>query len=142
MRFETLKDLQNEYEAISIFCDEYELSCRKLDENDIDFELIKDGQIIGFAEVKGRNKTIEEAYPLPIAVRKLVKLMDKKTNPIIIWKCYDGIIYGKLEKLKGQIRVGGRIPRENSVNDIDLMSYFDMSKELIEKKIKKKIVAY
>ena len=92
MRFETLKDLQNEYEAISVFCDEYDLSCNKLDENDVDFELLKDEKIIGFAEVKGRNKTIEEAYPLPIAVRKLVKLMDKKTNPVIIWKCYDGII--------------------------------------------------
>ncbi len=32
MRFETLKDLQNECEAIAIFCDEYDLSCRKLDE--------------------------------------------------------------------------------------------------------------
>jgi hypothetical protein len=135
MRFETLKDLQNEYEAISIFCDEYELSCRKLDENDIDFELLKDERIIGYAEVKGRNKTIEEAYPLPIAVRKLVKLMDKKTKPVIIWKCYDGIIYGKLEKLKGQIRIGGRKPRENSFNDIELMAYFERSKELIEKKI-------
>jgi hypothetical protein len=135
MRFETLKDLQNEYEAIAIFCDEYELSCRKLDENDIDFELIKDERIIGYAEVKGRNKTIQEAYPLPIAVRKLVKLMDKKINPVIIWKCYDGIIYGKLEKLKGEIRIGGRKPREHSFNDIELMAYFDRSTNLNEKKI-------
>jgi hypothetical protein len=135
MRFETLKDLQNEYEAIAIFCDEYELSCRKLDENDIDFELIKDERIIGYAEVKGRNKTIQEAYPLPIAVRKLVKLMDKKINPVIIWKCYDGIIYGKLEKLKGEIRIGGRKPREHSYNDIELMAYFDRSTNLNEKKI-------
>ena len=135
MRFETLKDLQNESEAIAIFCDEYELSCRKLDEHDIDFELIKDERIIGYAEVKGRNKTIQEAYPLPIAVRKLVKLMDKKINPIIIWKCYDGIIYGKLEKLKGEIRIGGRKPREHSFNDIELMAYFDRSTNLNEKKI-------
>jgi hypothetical protein len=61
--------------------------------------------------------------------------MEKKTNPVIIWKCYDGIIYGKLEKLKGQIRIGGRKPRENSFNDIELMAYFERSKELIEKKI-------
>jgi hypothetical protein len=135
MRFETLKDLQNESEAIAIFCDEYELSCRKLDEHDIDFELIKDERIIGYAEVKGRNKTIQEAYPLPIAVRKLVKLMDKKINPVIIWKCYDGIIYGKLEKLKGEIRIGGRKPREHSYNDIELMAYFDRSNNLNEKKI-------
>lgn len=134
MRFETLKDLQNECEAITIFCDEYDLKCRKLDENDIDFALLKDELIIGYAEVKGRNKTIEEAYPLPISVKKLVKLMDKKTNPVIIWKCFDGIIYGKLEKLKGEIRIGGRKPRENSFNDIELMAYFERSKELIEKK--------
>jgi hypothetical protein len=135
MRFETLKDLQNESEAITIFCDQYELSCRKLDEHDIDFELIKDERIIGYAEVKGRNKTIQEAYPLPIAVRKLLKLMDKKINPVIIWKCYDGIIYGKLEKLKGEIRIGGRKPREHSYNDIELMAYFDRSNNLNEKKM-------
>lgn len=135
MRFETLKDLQNECEAIAIFCDEYDLSCRKLDKNDIDFELLKNERIIGYAEVKGRNKTIEEAYPLPISVKKLVKIMDKKTNPVIIWKCFDGIIYGKLKKLQGEIRIGGRKPRENSFNDIELMAYYERSKELIEKKI-------
>jgi hypothetical protein len=125
MRFETLKDLQNEYEATSIFCDLYDLGCDKLDENDIDFSINKNGKIIGYVEVKGRNKNIIDAYPLPIACRKLVKLQDKKINPIIIWRCFDGIIYGKLESIQGKIKIGGRKPRQNSTNDIELMAYYD-----------------
>ena len=130
MRFETLKDLQNESEAIAIFCDEYELSCRKLDEHDIDFELIKDERIIGYAEVKGRLRNMRMAYPLPIAARKLVKLIDKRLTPVVIWACEDGIIYGKVNKLVGEVKWGGRTPRDGSTNDAELMVYYDKQKEL------------
>ena len=106
MRFESQEDLLNEEQAIVWFCEEYNLNFKKLEENDVDFVLMKNEKIVAYAEVKGRNKNLNEAYPLPISVRKLVKLMDKKTNTVIIWKCYDGIIYGKLEKLKGQIQKG------------------------------------
>lgn len=133
MRFETLKDLQNEYEAISVFCDLYDLGCVKLDENDIDFSINKNGKIIGYVEVKGRNKNIIDAYPLPIACRKLVKLQDKKINPIIIWRCFDGIIYAKISSIQGEIKIGGRKPREHSTNDIELMAYYDRQIGLNEK---------
>lgn len=132
MRFETKADLDRETKCIQFFCDKFGLTYVKLDENDVDFSLHKDGQLIAFAEVKGRNKNISEAYPLPIACRKLVKLVDKKTNPVIIWDCFDGIIYGKVEFLRGKIRIGGRKPRENSVNDIELMAYYDRDSELKE----------
>jgi hypothetical protein len=133
MRFETLKDLQNEYEAITVFCDLYDLECVKLGENDIDFSIIKNGNIIGYAEIKGRNRNIADAYPLPISCRKLVKLQDKKINPIIIWRCFDGIIYGKTGSIVGEIRVGGRIRRQNSINDVELMAYYDKQIGLNEK---------
>jgi len=38
-------------------------------------------------------------------------------NPIIIWSCYDGIIYGEVTKLTGEFRWGGRKPREGAAND-------------------------
>ena len=135
MRFETNKDLDRELNCIDLFCHTFGITFEKLNENDIDFSLYKDEKLIAYAEVKGRNRNISEAYPLPIACRKLVKLQDKKINPIIIWDCYDGIIYGRIEQIEGKIKVGGRKPRDQSTNDIELMAYFE--KQLALKEIKK-----
>jgi len=135
MRFETNKDLDRELNCIDLFCDTFGITFEKLNENDIDFSLYKDEKLIAYAEVKGRNRTILDAYPLPIACRKLVKLVDKKINPLIIWDCYDGIIYGRLEQIEGKIKIGGRKPRDQSTNDIELMAYYEKQSTL--KEIKK-----
>jgi hypothetical protein len=132
MRFETNKDLDRELNCINLFCHTFDITFEKLTENDVDFSLYKDGKLIAYAEVKGRNRTVLDAYPLPIACRKLVKLQDKKINPIIIWDCYDGIIYGRIEQIEGKIKVGGRKPRDQSTNDIELMAYFDKQPTLKE----------
>jgi hypothetical protein len=132
MRFETGKDLEREQNCIKFFCNKFGLTYKKLDENDIDFCLYKDEKIISYAEVKGRNRNIAEAYPLPIACRKLVKLSDKKINPVIIWDCFNGIIYGKIELIEGITKTGGRSPREHSTNDVELMTYYDKQTELKE----------
>jgi hypothetical protein len=70
------------------------------------------------------------AYPLPISAKKLVKLIDKRITPVLIWACDDGIIYGKANKLIGEVKWGGRPPREFSVNDAELMVYYEKQKEL------------
>lgn len=132
MRFESKNDLLREFNAINFLCEKYKLNYVKLDENDIDYQLYKGDKIIGYVEVKGRNKDIKDAYPLPIACRKLVKLCDKKLNPIVIWACYDGLIIGKIEQLKGITKIGGRKPREGSSNDIELMTYFNRDEKIIE----------
>ena len=125
MRFETDKDLRREFKAILTFTETFGLSFVKLGMNDVDYMIYgPDETMIGYAEVKGRNRKIENAFPLPIACRKLLKLSDKKLNPVVIWSCYDGIIYGKLHELKGDIRFGGRKPREGAANDMELMAYY------------------
>jgi len=133
MRFENKADLERELVCIEFFCNTFGLTYTKLGENDIDYSLHKNGDLISYAEVKGRNRDISDAYPLPIACRKLVKLSDKRINPVIIWACFDGIIYGKTKDIEGKIRTGGRNPRENSFNDIEFMAYFDKQDKLIEK---------
>jgi len=131
MTFETEQDLIREKKAIEAFVSLFGGSYKKLDPNDIDYKVFdKEGILIAYAEVKGRIRTIHNAYPLPVAARKLVKLVDKRLAPVIIWACEDGIIYGKANKLKGDIKWGGRAPRENSYNDNELMVYYDKQKEL------------
>ena len=113
--------------AIKLFTDGFKGGFIKLGQNDIDFTVL-DGNhtVIAYAEVKGRNKTMQDAFPLPIAARKIVKLMDKSktVEPIVIWACLDGIIYGRIKKLGGVLKVGGRKPREHAANDIEAMVYY------------------
>jgi hypothetical protein len=47
---------------------------------------------------------MREAYPLPIDAKKLIKLADKRLNPVVIWSCEDGIIYCKINKIDGTIK--------------------------------------
>jgi hypothetical protein len=131
MTFETEQDLIREKKAIQTFVNMFGGSFKKLDPHDIDYKVFdKDGNLIAYVEVKGRIKTMYSAYPLPVAARKLVKLSDKRLVPVIIWACEDGIIYGKVNKLKGEIKWGGRTPRDHSYNDAELMVYYEKQKEL------------
>ena len=125
MRFETDKDLNREELAIQSFVGTFKGTYQKLGENDVDFKISDaNGIAIAFAEVKGRMREVKDAYPLPVSVKKLIKITDKNLVPVIIWACYDGIIYSKVNELKGTIKIGGRKPRVGSHNDIELMAYY------------------
>lgn len=128
--FETEQDLLREKKAIEVFVNVFEGSYLKLDPQDIDYKVFKDGKLIAYAEVKGRLKTMKTAYPLPVALSKLSKLIAKRLNPVLIWACDDGIIYGKVVDLVGEVMYGGRPPREGATNDAEMMVYYDKQKAL------------
>ncbi|NBU80765.1 MAG: hypothetical protein EBS55_03855 [Flavobacteriaceae bacterium] len=130
--FETNNDILREEKAIKLFCNQYNLSYKKLESFDVDFALFnKENKLIGYAEVKGRLKPISKAFPVYIAIRKLLKLQDKKSEAIIIWACNDGIIYAKAKNIKGIIEWRGRdIIREGSSNDIEFMANYENQKEI------------
>jgi hypothetical protein len=128
--FETESDLEREKKAINTFINVFNGSSQKLGPLDIDFKVFnKDGTLIAYAEVKGRLRSMKTAYPLPVALSKLSKLIEKRLNPVLIWACDDGIIYGKVFNLVGEVRMGGRAPREGANTDIEMMVYFDKQKE-------------
>ena len=131
MTFETEEDLRRERKAIDTFVKTFGGSYQKLDPLDVDYKIFdKDKKLIAYAEVKGRIRPMRDAYPLPIAIRKLVKLADKSLNPVVSWACEDGIIYGRPEKLRGEIKYGGRKIREDSYDDQELMAYYEKQKGL------------
>jgi len=131
MRFENDVDLSREKKAINYFVKRFQGSFKKLGPNDIDYKIFdKDGNLIAYAEVKGRYRTLANCYPLPVAARKVVKLCDKRLNPVMIWACDDGIVYGQPSQIEGVVKWGGRKPREGAVNDQELMIYYDKQKTL------------
>lgn len=128
--FETKKDLDREEKAVSLFCKEYGLTYGKLHRLDIDFKIYKDNKFVFYLEVKGRMRKLNECYPLPISVKKLIKISDKSGKAVVLWACLDGIVFSYLHKLKGDIRIGGRRPREGSSNDIEFMAYYNKNSNL------------
>jgi len=130
-RFESKKDLDRESKAIKKFLSAFNGSAIKLGPHDIDYKILdNDGNAICYAEVKGRIRDMKDAYPLPIAARKLVKLVDKELEGVIIWACNDGIIYGQPSKLKGTVRYAGRTPRPGAANDQEIIVYYDKQDNL------------
>jgi hypothetical protein len=129
MRFENKSDLTREKQAIEKFVGIFGGSYKKLGPNDIDYRVFdSSNNLIAYVEVKGRLRALKDAYPLPVAARKVVKLCDKRLNPVMIWACEDGIIYAKVSEIQGSVRWGGRKPRENSFNDEELMIYYEQQK--------------
>jgi hypothetical protein len=129
--FETEEDLKREKKAIETFVNTFGGSYKKLDPLDVDYKIFdKNDNLIAYAEVKGRIRNIRNAYPLPISITKVAKLIDKRLVPVIIWACDDGIIYGIATKLEGHIKFGGRKPREGSYSDEEMMAYFEKQKTL------------
>ena len=130
--FETNKDLTREDKASNLFCSKYGYTKEKLGSWDIDFKIYKDNKFIGYLEVKGRNSTLANSYPLPVADRKIKKMRDKGAPSVILWACYNGIVWGNLDRITSEVRTGGRKPREGAANDIELMHYFSKQPDLIE----------
>jgi len=125
VRFETRKDRVREEKAMKAFCSLYGGRYVKLGEWDIDFRYIgEDNKTKAFIEVKGRLRPMAEAFPLPVAARKLIKLADKEMNPMLMWACEDGVIYGRLEDINGITRWGGRKARKEATNDQEVMCYY------------------
>mgnify|MGYP001598191039 len=103
----------------------------KLGVNQIDFKIInKDKHPVSYVDVMFRDKSLATAYPLPVSATVLIKLCKPRLNPIIIWACYDGIIYGEVKKIVGEFKWGGRSSRIGSLNDGECMAYFPKQNSL------------
>jgi hypothetical protein len=130
MTFETEQDIHREKKAIETFVKIFGGSFTKLGPQDIDYKIFdKNGSLIAYVEIISRLKTMKTAYPLPVSLSKLSKLVEKRLNPVLIWCCDDGIVYGKAYKLAGEVMLGGRPPRKEAATDAEMMVYFEKQKE-------------
>lgn len=111
--------------AINTFVKIFGGSYQRLSPQDIDYRVYDSNKnIIAYVEVVIRNRTIKEAYPLYIQAPRIVKLTDKRLNPVIVWACEDGIIYGKVKELYGEIKWGGLPPQPESNINNELVCYY------------------
>ena len=135
MKYETVKDRERQKKASDLFCHAFDLiSIDRGEFASVDYDLKnKRGYIVGSLEVKGcPDRNIDDALTCQVAIRKLVDLQkyQKKTKkPVAIcWAFEDGIVYERIENLEGTFRLGGRNPRQESYNDIEIMARVEIKK--------------
>jgi hypothetical protein len=131
MIFETEQELKNKEKAIKAFVATFKGSFQKLDPNDVDYKIFDSkGGLIAYAEVSIRTRSLYNAYPLFVPAKKIVKLIDKRMPPVCIWACEDGLIYGKVDKLKGEIKYANLNAINNSFLNSELIVYYEKQKQL------------
>ena len=125
------EELGREQKAIKTFVAVFGGSFKKLDPLDVDYKVFdKEGRLIAYVEVTERFKTLKQAFPLSVAATKIAKLIEKRLNPVLVWSCEDGIIYGKAFSLMGEIKRGGFPPRSDLSGNCELMVYYEAQKPL------------
>jgi hypothetical protein len=62
MRYETPEDLKRERAVMDRTCARWRCEAQKLGPDEIDFQLVRDGRVVAYAEVKTRHNA-RDAYP-------------------------------------------------------------------------------
>ena len=122
MKFENKANKLREQETLKTFANHFGLTFAKHPEYaHIDAALYNKGSLTGFAEVKGVHKSIEKAQDVIVSMRKIVRgqMLQVQSNlPVaILWAFNDGIVYERINNLKGIFYYGGRAVREGSTFD-------------------------
>jgi hypothetical protein len=121
------KDIAIKEKAMNTFVNTFGGSFKKLDPLDVDYKIFnKDHALIAYAVVVPVPRMIKDSYPIPVEAKKAVKLIDKRLAPVIIWACENGIIYGKANKIRGDVKWSKITTNDTS----ELIIYYDKQKEL------------
>ena len=126
MKFENKANKLREQETLKTFANHFGLTFAKHPEYaHIDAALYNNGSLIGFAEVKGVHKSIEKSNDVIVSMRKIVRgqMLQVQSNlPVaILWAFNDGIVYERINNLKGIFYYGGRKVREGSTFDQEML---------------------
>ena len=126
MKFENKENKLREKETLKTFCDHFGMTFAKHPEYaHIDAVLYIKGRITGFAEVKGVHKSITKASDVLVSMRKIIRaqaLQIDSGHPVaIIWAFDDGLVYERVNNLKGIFYYGGRAVRQGSTFDQEML---------------------
>ena len=126
MKFENKANKLREQETLKTFANHFGLTFAKHPEYaHIDAALYNNGSLVGFAEVKGVHKSIEKSNDVIVSMRKIVRgqMLQVQSNlPVaILWAFNDGIVYERINNLKGIFYYGGRAVRDGSAFDQEML---------------------
>lgn len=129
-KFESNSDLAKEHQTIGVFCETYNTNFTKLPDWEIDYLVSKKGKAKCFVEVKNYTFDFDKYDTCMISLIKIGKMIKAKDYlPVVLlmrWGCgTKGWI--NLTDIKGEIKWGGRKPRDGAANDQEFLIYYPRS---------------
>ena len=126
MKFENKANNSSEQGTLKTFCNHFGMTFAKHPEYaHIDAVLYNKGSITGFAEVKGVHRSITNSNDVIVSMRKIIRAqalqIDSRLPVAILWAFNDGIVYERINNLKGIFYYGGRKAREGSTFDQEML---------------------
>ena len=129
-RYETISDLKNEQSVIEHLSETRDYTFRKLPTRYVlDYAVIKNGDVIGFAEIKCRTcastdyDTMMVSLSKVLAAHQLSQVTGLPSYLIVRWTDKIGSINFKADHA---IRAGGRTDRGDA-QDIDVCAYYPIT---------------
>ena len=119
---------KRKHKAIETFIATFGGSYQLIKNSDVEYKLIRDGQVMAYAEITPRMRNVSDAYPLIIPTTRIVKLAEKRLNPLLIWACDDGLIYARLKDVECQTKWGSFLPHLDLAEHGELMCYYTKQK--------------
>jgi len=133
-KFESNQDITAEKKLLHDFCTYYKYEGTKLPQWEIDYLVHRQGKAIGFVEIKNYTSTFDKYDRGMLSLIKLNKMISShKYLPTLLlmsWACGTKGWIG-LDDIKGEIKWGGRKPRDGSANDMEFVIYFPKTSVLL-----------
>tara|TARA_R110000823_G_scaffold177249_3_gene309842 strand:- start:266 stop:661 length:396 start_codon:yes stop_codon:yes gene_type:complete len=124
-----MEDLDKKKKAARTFVNMFGGSFVALSISDTDFKIFDSKKkLISYAEVVTVNDVYDSSTDLIIKIQRLLRLSNKRLNPVIIWAFNDGIVYSKVTKLEGLIKWGSPNGKPSLPSTMELIAYYKQNK--------------
>ncbi|MDB4461772.1 hypothetical protein N8289_04190 [Flavobacteriales bacterium] len=124
-----MEDLDKKKKAARTFVNMFGGSFVALSISDTDFKIFDSKKkLIAYAEVVIVDDFYDISTDLIVKIQSLLRLSNKRLNPVVIWAFNDGIVYSKVTKIQGLIKWGSPKGKPSLPSTMELIADYKQNK--------------
>jgi hypothetical protein len=124
-----MEDLDKKKKAARTFVNMFGGSFVALSISDTDFKIFDSKKkLIAYAEVIIVDDFYDISTDLIVKIQSLLRLSNKRLNPVVIWAFNDGIVYSKVTKIEGLIKWGSPKGKPSLPSTMELIADYKQNK--------------
>jgi hypothetical protein len=124
-----MEDLDKKKKAARTFVNMFGGSFVALSISDTDFKIFDSKKkLIAYAEVIIIDDFYDISSNLIVKIQSLLRLSNKRLNPVVIWAFNDGIVYSKVTKIEGLIKWGSPKGKPSLPSTMELIADYKQNK--------------
>jgi hypothetical protein len=124
-----MEDLDKKKKAARTFVNMFGGSFVALSISDTDFKIFDSKKkLIAYAEVIIIDDFYDISSNLIVKIQSLLRLSNKRLNPVVIWAFNDGIVYSKVTEIEGLIKWGSPKGKPSLPSTMELIADYKQNK--------------